>query len=1831
MADNDTDFVKQCIEKYRSRLLDTSNRNKLISFDHGERSRQHIRVIDELPDFLYNKFLDGRKLTFKALPQADETPRDENTPEFRLHLGQAKLKDDYIKEVESVDEDDESAQDRVQQIDRALRNRIREELGLPVWQAPEELTNTEIARKHNINPSYEMPDAASEDQRYVDKFIQTLLKPEEMERKLSDLTSYITMDIQESGINTLYVAFGFLEWYRAANSRRCISPLLLLQLEIEKRHSKKGYQYHVEATGEEAEINLSLSEALKNDFGIKLPEFTGEDRPEDYMQKVSECIQNFEAHVPKKEKWRVRRFITVGRFHFARLVMFRDLSDTNNNVSSNDTVKALFSGNNPGADHCEDYDIDTSEVENTVPLLITSADASQHSALFDVMKGNNLVIEGPPGTGKSQTITNIIANMLQTGKSVLFLAEKMAALNVVYGRLSEVDLDPYCLELHSTKTKKTEVLKSIEKRLKLPAEPDDESDLDAKKEEFNRCRQVIREYVNVLNSNFGRQNKPIHDYLWGAQLRKDRMGDLCPIINQCQIAFEQADLSANDLKVHTGRLEKIAVLKRQVDAESNNAGHPWGFVGATDLNPFQQDELKSLVNEWRDKLETVLSDLRAFNEMFDLPIGNAAQDIKVFYDDLSALIDYDAGTLNEVFIANLENKENAVALVDFVERIHGYRSVREKIQSIHDLSTTIDNLKEIETQTRAAEAIGVHNITAADMQAHVENMEEELQLWRENLNILINIGKQLDVVDNENMGLGKVYALLEALDDIVSVPRDYFCLRSEDIINGANARCLEEAADSKESILASQREQEKDYDLSMMGQPYEIRVHAAVLDNVGFLRVFKPSYRQAKNLVKLASRYKRKFDSKRSASDLRAIADAKEEKDKFEQDVQLRTICGALFQGIQTDFKKFHEINEWACRVRRRYTFSGAFSRKVRCLLLEGDMDDIDSVRELASSDSFAALKKKVVTIRDEGNAAPDTPIEQYLCGLSKKYKALKSLKNHLENTAINEMTTFADIARDLPYLQSAREIRNATINNTPHTVEKIFDDVYRDVETDIEDIKETTHFIKDCLTIPKLKESFNIFLNQNFAKTWKGFKEQLQSLKDVVDSAIDTVSKINDCANICFGTTAKKRSWLDVDLEDLAEELSEALRKPDTLDQWLRFNGARAEVAETISGQILQVYERENLDFETLPAAFEYIVYRAVLHEIYRRNPVLSQTRGMTKLEQARATVNKLDTQIRELQQRGLCHRLNVAKTLPGNGSGPRNTWTEEALIHHEINKKRRHIPIRDIIKRAGESIQAIKPCFLMSPLAVAQYLEPGGMTFDLVIIDEASQMRPEDALGAIARARQLVVVGDSKQLPPTSFFQVANDDGTAEEDEDVNAESIMDKALSSLRPVRTLSRHYRSQHDSLIAFSNYQFYDNRLVLFPSPVKNPDVGLQLQYINGTYGASVNIDEVEAVVKAAVDFMKKHPERSLGIATMNQQQRGLIEDEMALAFAECDDAKEYERQWRTTLEPFFVKKLENVQGDERDAIFISTVYGPDENGVVRQRFGPINRVGGHRRLNVLFSRAKKNMVVFSSLKPEDIKINGAASEGIQALKGFLTYAKTGVIDASQRDPEVLPDSDFEVFFKEKLESIGCAVHPQVGQAGYRIDLGVKHPKYPYGYLMGIECDGATYHSSRSARERDIIRQQVLERLGWRIYRIWSTDWFYNPIREFEKLKNSIQQALLDHRQDPPAENEVIEPDSISGKEGEGVDGLCEAAAEQNNADIVELFDRVTYFEIKDDGEEIKRAVQIVPHQGNANTGTINKDTPVGKALLGACEGEQIMCVLPMGEVRLQVVTIDRNE
>ncbi|AWU95552.1 DUF3320 domain-containing protein [Azospirillum ramasamyi] len=584
-----------------------------------------------------------------------------------------------------------------------------------------------------------------------------------------------------------------------------------------------------------------------------------------------------------------------------------------------------------------------------------------------------------------------------------------------------------------------------------------------------------------------------------------------------------------------------------------------------------------------------------------------------------------------------------------------------------------------------------------------------------------------------------------------------------------------------------------------------------------------------------------------------------------------------------------------------------------------------------------------------------------------------------------------------------------------------------------------------------------------------------------------------------------------DLNLEVVLTRLDLWIERSEDLSKWIAYS-AKAEQASSLGlGAFVNRLANGELDSKSVVPEFEMAYYDALLSAIAKDDPEIARFDGEGH--------NRLVQEFVRLDQdRMKLARLEVASAHHGRmprqdgGAGPLG------VLKGEMARKRNHMPIRQLMKRAGAAIQAIKPVFMMSPLSVAQFLEPGAVEFDLLVIDEASQIQPVDALGAIARCKQAVIVGDDRQLPPTRFFDkvIAGND---EEDEDgaagvADVESVLGLCVSKGLPQRMLRWHYRSRHQSLIAVSNSQFYDNRLFIVPSPyTAQAGMGLRFNYLpNGRFDSgntAINAEEAKAVAEAVIRHAREHPELSLGVATFSTKQRRAIVDELERLRRLNPDVEGFFTAH--SAEPFFAKNLENVQGDERDVIMISVGYGKNPNGYMAMRFGPLSSDGGERRLNVLISRAKRRCEVFASITDEDIDLERGKGKGVLAFKLFLHFARTGKLSLGTRTDRE-HDSIFEEQVAAALLSHGYDVHPQVGLAGFFIDLAIADFARPGRYIIGIECDGAAYHSSRSARDRDRLRQAVLEDHGWTIHRIWSTDWFNRPQEQLAKTIAAIEAA-----------------------------------------------------------------------------------------------------------------------
>lgn len=746
-----------------------------------------------------------------------------------------------------------------------------------------------------------------------------------------------------------------------------------------------------------------------------------------------------------------------------------------------------------------------------------------------------------------------------------------------------------------------------------------------------------------------------------------------------------------------------------------------------------------------------------------------------------------------------------------------------------------------------------------------------------------------------------------------------------------------------------------------------------------------------------------------------------------------------------------------------------------------------------------------------------------------------RRIRRHLAAAASSPLP--ADIKAELGRLVEMQEIEGA-INTAGARLSPLLGRFWNGLDTDFERIE--AHYdwarrlragaaacVKDTAALLALREHLRRLVGEGAdllapEATVGAALNQLRSAWKDLDEAFGILASLCGADPVAI-VDASRMDWVYA----LAEHLDGWTSAVRHLRDWCAWRGVVQRGTTLGVGDILRAMEQGLVAPSEAPRVFEVNYARwwvGLAVDASSRLKSFVAAQHEKQIERFRA----LDKRLLGLAAR--LTRSTLAAAIPGNIQRQRDP--EYVVLARELAKRQRHLPVRQLAERMPNALRRLMPCLMMSPLSVAQYLPANAKRFDLVIFDEASQIPTWDAIGAIGRGHQVIVVGDPKQLPPTRFFerQIPGGDGDAVEVEVEDLESILDECLGAGIPSFELKWHYRSRHESLIAFSNQAYYGGRLVTFPAPVTE-DKAVTFRYIpDGVYaraGARTNHIEARALTAEVVTMLggmlRGERRRSIGIVTFNAEQQSLIENLL-------DDARRRDPR----LEPFFseedwsepilIKNLESVQGEERDIMMFSLTYGPDQTGRVAMNFGPLNQAGGERRLNVAITRAREALIVFGSLRSNHIDLSRTSAVGVAHLKQFLDFATHGsrAFARAVTGPIGDHESPFEAAVAERLSAKGWVLHPQIGVSGFRIDLGVVHPDASGAFLAGIECDGATYHRGATARDRDRLRQTVLEGLGWRILRIWSTDWWTNAARECNRLHAALQATLEETREQTAA-------------------------------------------------------------------------------------------------------------
>jgi hypothetical protein len=1721
----------QILERMRERLLDLSNRNPLLSYRHPK--TRSLRVVAEVPAQVFSHLLGNGAMTYAPLEVPDQAD---------LSL----LGVELPTPVEG------------QSISRQKRAR-------------QEAERIEMARRLGIDPSYDLPPiAASDETRHKDRQLQTLLRPHELEKLLHTLHRDSITAVQESGANMLHLMFGFVEWRDTSNGDGSqparLAPLVLLPVTLSRTGldpRTHTYRYSVAPTGEDWSTNITLQVKCRKDFGFELPMVSSDDdNLEAYFGRVEEALIEMKG-------WRVRRFLTLGLVSFGKILMWRDLDATTWPKKKPLLGNTLFRGvlgeadvesdPSPGDPIIHEYPIDELPPEEGVHLpLITDADSSQHSVLVDVRRGKNLVVQGPPGTGKSQTITNLIGDALSRGKKVLFVAEKKAALDVVAKRLNDAGLAPFCLPLHSHTAQKREFLDDLTARLNLRGTTRPPREIDMVRELADELRAEISAYSEALHRRFGAIELTPFQIFWRARHLADSLGPQnMRILKEIRIEESTTGTSADVQRARTALGQFGAAFDRVRNETGNLSTHPW--VGITnDALTFQfVEDLLEAATSWHSALDGAQATAREIVGITGFAVPDSWRALAVLAEKLASVpapglqVPPDL-PLTIYESADVSLVQKAIAAVDKARlawnAVHGDWGRRGALSQADE-----QRFGRALAQAQARFSSALTPVAAAALatrcgQALAEF--ERLNTWADRLESTVGIS-----LPRMARVLGRYAGVVTSLSGVDDLALD---LRSPEMLAPEARQRIEELASRAGELRAETERLDSIFDRALRPDVAQLKEHVTALSTApAFLPwLLSGDYRRAVASYRAMTGGQRVNRDAMTAG-MRGLLAHTLAMSSFQEDAALAALFGRYVRGVDTPFAAGLQLLSWWAKVGDQVRGLGTAGSMLEGALWNAPAKvwkEAETIcrAEPASTEAARRLEESLEELRrrfyDEKASWADRPLTD-----------LRNILTHASEL-LHEVVSIGESAGEKSIHIEALERRLTLLRAAWAAEQELarFDELFQAIgvtfrgpETDTGAVVAALEYLSG-LSAAGLDAELERWLvgsePTERLRLLKGAVTKLRTALDAEEARRDSfVRRGRLIALAWLGADGLSPTSLDeTSLNRLSSRLERALSAAESLHAWASYQRERSRAAQFALGVICDRVEAGEIPPEQVADFYEAAFFRALADAVFREIPDLNQKSG-ERLTVTRKGFAEQDKAWIASVRKLLVHVLNEAPSNPGVSYGPVSQLTEEALIRHEAGKTRRHIPIRQMFRRAGAAILEMKPCFLMGPQAVAQYLAPGLFEFDLVIMDEASQMRPEDALGAIARGKQLVVVGDPKQLGPTRFFDRLADedddleeaaqmlrfeDGEAEGEEESEPQvpqgaSVLERSESILNaaaaryPTRLLRWHYRSKHPKLIAFSNREFYNENLIIFPGPGGTDERdGVFFRRIpQGLYEARArrNIPEARAVVDAVREHAREHLDRSLLVATLNSTQADLIDE--LLQEAEKDDAvlAAFRRSFQDGLEPLVVKNLENVQGDERDVIFVSVTFGKNADGRLLQYFGPITQRGGERRLNVLFTRAKYRLEVFCSFDPSDVRVGAESSRGLQVFQEYLHYAE-GIRGTYGRATGRAPDSDFELAVAGALEARGYEIRCQVGVAGYFIDLGVVHPDHPARYILGVECDGATYHSSRSARDRDRLREMVLRRdFDWTLHRVWSTDWFRNPLAETNRVVSAIEAKLAEER------------------------------------------------------------------------------------------------------------------
>lgn len=1604
---------------------------------------------------------------------------------------------------------------------------VKRKKHLEFWLPPEEENQTINGNdkpKATLPPEPQKPTA--------NQLVNENLKRQDLERILKNLQRRSLLDYRERGVRILYAAFGRLNWVDSETKEQVHSPLILVPLELTRESIRKPFEVSVPPVEEEAVVNPALQVKLKTDFKIDLPS-----APEDWD---IETLAGYFGAVSQKVAemgWNVESTVDLGLFSFHKLVIYKDLESNADLVTQHPIIRAIVGIKDEKlvSDQLPDEkDVDIIQLPQST-YQVLDADSSQRVSIEYALRGQSFVMQGPPGTGKSQTIANIIAECIAHGKSVLFVSDKMAALEVVHKRLTEVGLAHFCLELHSSKANKQEVVAELKRSLdehlvprKLPSPYEFEK--------LKDYRDQLNGYVTALHEK-------------RSYMQKSAYETLSLIASLERVPFVAVGLTSlstlTPQKMH--ELEDLVSQLSKVWRVVEEPDFPWVGYRASIYNLDVRSELLTTLEETAQTIEDLQMEGANFSGQLGLSPPAGFENVN-WLIEISKFL-YESPKPEAVWLIHNDVDKLIAEAKDYNETCQWIKTTRKSLLERYNPSL-FDLAFDRSTELKQGLKVLGKLFPTVDLQ------EGEFFAKREKL---------LAVIRNAQLLAKKWQENSKALADIFGLTTDRLTLQNaKQLVKMATFCFSEDKPEPKwfepmyfqqvQDVFFKAREAYQQHNLirERLSKSYTAGIYDLDLDELitryngayqSFTRMFSSNFRGDQKLIAKVA-----MDGRVPKTVLNDLIDARKVKalrrEIESQAEQVKDVMGHFYRGLDTDFLHAEKAISLTAEL-KQLSWANPMPESL-LKLITSTSNPSPMIKHLGSElqesiDRWEQQSKEVSTLIPEHLPYSQLPLNQtallqledWAMDTEKQLAPLCMLTKETLSTAKVEPENYKQLINDLVNAEQVRK-KEAQITGEKFQLQIKYGSRFAGLETDWLDILTVLEWVKKVQTAfgdLAVPATFAAIAAQGSPKAPPNTRLIRQN-----QTALQSLASLE----LRFETELKylNEKLRNLPLQVIFERIKSLRERVDELQVWIDFKDLKNRFAlRGLDGFFERLVEQKAPSTQ-LVEVFRKGTYQEWINNLYNEDERLGRFRRENH-EQLISDFKKLDQELIHLASSMVIESANSRKPqdilIQANDS-------EAAILMKEAAKKRRLMPIRTLMQKIPNLLVKLKPCLLMSPISVSQFLAPETAKFDLVLFDEASQIVPEDAIGSIYRGKTLVVAGDNKQLPPTSFFQkslIENLDWDEISDEDFEVfDSILDECLGIGLPVKTLRWHYRSKHEELIAFSNHRFYDDTLITFPAAkAKHDSLGVKMFYVpDGIYdrgGKRNNSREAEAIADLVFDHFTNYPKKTLGVVTFSIAQMETVQEAIDRRLKENPAFEQFFKEDR--LEGFFVKNLENVQGDERDVIFFSVGYGYDQQRQMTMNFGPLNKPGGERRLNVAVTRAREKVVLVTSIKAVDIDAEVKA-QGVQTLRFYLDYAEKGpeALQTEKQKAGVF-ESSLDEDIASEIQKLGYSVVPQVGCSGYKIDIGVLDPVNHGCYLLGVECDGTTYKSSHSARDRDRLREQVLRNLGWRIHRVWSPAWVARRDSEVKRLKEALEQAQklqleIDAQKPPVDMKELVETD-----------------------------------------------------------------------------------------------------